>query len=360
MAPIRILVDSFADAGLPNAQMGNAREIITRLDPDLFHVSLFALGEPDSRIAARRNTRLIKLPDRRQTPRILSEFLFGSHALLFYIKSSPASRWYLSLRKKWRDRRVAIGTVESQCDFHHLPDVSQEAVDLWTQTVLRCDRLYSNCEFVRRSLEHEYGAPSEIIPTGADTRFFTPRHDRPGNPRLRVLFAGSLCRRKHPEVLLSAAARFPQVDFRIVGEGPLHGELRTRIGQERLGNVTLAGCLGPEQLREEYRQADIFFFPSTFEGSPKVIVEAAACGLPVIVRDSYSPDTVIHGVSGFHSASNEEMFSFLKLLLENPVLRRQFGEAGRKHSVQFDWDQIANQWATTFAALAQPQLRSAS
>lgn len=244
--------------------------------------------------------------------------------------------------------------------FHHLPDVSQEAVDLWTQTVLRCDRLYSNCEFVRRSLEHEYGAPSEIIPTGADTRFFTPRHDRPGNPRLRVLFAGSLCRRKHPEVLLSAAARFPQVDFRIVGEGPLHGELRTRIGQERLGNVTLAGCLGPEQLREEYRQADIFFFPSTFEGSPKVIVEAAACGLPVIVRDSYSPDTVIHGVSGFHSASNEEMFSFLKLLLENPVLRRQFGEAGRKHSVQFDWDQIANQWATTFAALAQPQLRSAS
>lgn len=83
MEPIRILVDSFADAGLPNAQMGNAREIIRRLDPDIFHVSTFVLGKPDARMAARNNTRLIQLPRRRQTVRILSEFLLGAHQLLF-------------------------------------------------------------------------------------------------------------------------------------------------------------------------------------------------------------------------------------------------------------------------------------
>ena len=83
MRPIRILVDSFADEGLLNAQMGNAREIICRLDPDIFHVSTFVLGKPDPRIATRKNTRLIQLPQRRQTVTILSEFLLGGHELLF-------------------------------------------------------------------------------------------------------------------------------------------------------------------------------------------------------------------------------------------------------------------------------------
>src|SRR5438270_1540819 len=100
-SPIRILVDSFADAGLPNAQMGNAREIVSRLDPERFHVSMFVVGEPDSRIAERRNTHLIRLPERRQTIRILREFLWGAHQILFYMKASPASHWYLSLHKKW-------------------------------------------------------------------------------------------------------------------------------------------------------------------------------------------------------------------------------------------------------------------
>jgi len=44
MEPIRVLVDSFADAGLPNAQMGNAREIICRLDPNVFHVTTFVVA----------------------------------------------------------------------------------------------------------------------------------------------------------------------------------------------------------------------------------------------------------------------------------------------------------------------------
>src|SRR5712692_5802451 len=113
----RILVDSFADAGLPNAQMGNAREIVCRLDPNRFHVTMFSLAEPDTFIARRRNTRLIQLPQRRQTVRILSEFLLGAHEILFYMKSSPASRVYSNLRRKWRDRRATIGTIESQSDL---------------------------------------------------------------------------------------------------------------------------------------------------------------------------------------------------------------------------------------------------
>lgn len=352
MRPIRILVDSFADEGLLNAQMGNAREIIRRLDPDIFHVSTFVVGKPDPHIGGRKNTRLIQLPQRRQTVRILSEFLFGAHHLLFYMKPSPSSRWYLGLRKKWRDRRIAIGTVESQCNLDELADLAPEARRLWEQTVLRCDHLYSNSVYVQRSLQKEYGIHSEIIPTGADTQFYTPDWERPRNPRPTVLFVGSLRSRKHPELMLVAAARFPQADFRIVGEGPMRPELEAQMARQGLRNVTLPGAMGAEKLREEYRQAHVFFFPSTFEGSPKVIVEAAACGLPVICRDSYSVETVLHGVTGYQANSEDQLYSFLHVLLENPSLRIEMGHAGRRHSRKFDWGLITEQWASTFLELA--------
>lgn len=361
MKPIRILVDSFADAGLPNAQMGNAREIVSRLDPRDFHVTMFSLGEPDPRIRARENTRLIQLPQRKQTVTILSEFLWGSHQLLFYLKSSPASRWYLRLRRKWRDRRPTIGTVESQSNLKQESSVSPSAIRLWEETVLRCDHLFSNSASVCHSLQREYGLASEIIPTGVNTRYFTPDWHRPRNPRVTVLFVGSLRRFKQPDFVLSAAARFPQADFRIAGSGPLEPELAARIARENLCNASLLGMLNQERLRDEYRAADIFLFPSTWEGSPKVILEAAACGLPVVVRNDYAPETVRHRVTGYAAASNNEILSSLDMLISNADLRTRLGRAARGHAEKYDWDLITAQWAQRFAELAlEPQLRRVS
>lgn len=361
MTPIRILVDSFADVGLPNAQMGNAREIVSRLDAHRFHVSMFSLAEPDPRIARRRNTRLIQLPQRRQTVRILSEFLLGRHEIVFYMKASPASRVYSNLRRKWRDRRATIGTIESQSDMRNEPTVTQESIRLWEQTVLRCDYLFSNSGSVQGSLEREHGLSSEIIPTGVDTRFFTPDWERPRNWRARVLFVGALRPFKQPQFLLTAAARFPDADFRIAGQGLLAAELTERIAREGLRNVALLGPLGGESLREEYQKADVFLFPSTWEGSPKVILEAAACGLPVIVRNNYSPETVVHDVTGFQAGSDEELFASLDLLLTNPELRKKLGHCGRLHSQRYDWDLIADRWEETFERVAgRQELRKAS
>ena len=365
MTPIRVLVDSFADAGLPNAQMGNAREIVCRLDPRRFHVSMFSLAEPDPRIARRRNTRLIQLPGRRQTLRILSEFVLGTHEVLFYMKASPASRMYTQLRRKWRDRRVTIGTVESQSDLTNEPTITRENIRLWEQTVLRCDYLFSNSRSVQSSLERERGLRSEIIPTGVDTRFFVPDWERPANQRTRVLFVGSLRPFKQPQFLLRAASHFPDADFRIAGDGLLAGEITERIVGEGLTNVAMLGALDAEKLRNEYQRADIFLFPSAWEGSPKVILEAAACGLPVLVRNSYSPETVVHDRTGFQAGSDEELLSFLNLVLTNRELRLQMGRAGRSHSQRYDWDVIAQQWEEAFERVfargtAKPELRIAS
>ncbi len=351
MIPVRILVDSLADQGLTNAQMTNAREIIRRLDPDRFHVSVFCGGRPDRAVEQRPNTRFVRLPQRRRTVRIFREFVLGRHEILFYVKSSPASRFYMGLRRRWQDSRITIGTVESQSDVKNEPTIAAEAVDLWERTVLRCDYLFSNAGSVKRSLQREYNLPSEIVPTGVDTSFFTPAWDRAANHRPRVLFVGSLRPFKQPQLLLQAAARFSEADFVLVGEGLMADELKTRIERERLGNVRLAGLLAAEELKQQYQQADIFLFPSSWEGSPKVLLEAAACGLPVIARNNYQPETVLDGESGYLVGSDVELFGRLGELLGSPELRRSFGQAGRKHSQKFDWDPIVRRWEEVFLDL---------
>ena len=351
MNPIRILVDSLADENLTNAQMTNAREIIRRLDPVRFHVSIFYVNRPDPMIKIRPNTRLIRLPKHGQTVRIFQEFVLGHHQILFYMKAAPASKFYMKLRRKWNDNRITIGTVESQSDVRNEPTISPAGISLWENTVLRCEFLFSNSQAVSRSLEREYGLPSEIVATGVDTKFFTAAWDRPPNTRPRVLFAGSLRPFKQPHLLLEAAVRFPEADYVIAGDGIMAQELRTIAQQRKLANVVFSGPLTASALRREYQQADIFLFPSKWEGSPKVILEAAACGLPVIARKDYCPETAIDGETGYLVGSNEEIYERLRGLLLNPELRRKLGRAGRLLSETFDWDLITKRWEAIFQRL---------
>jgi len=348
--PIRVLVETLADEDLTNAQMVNARDIIRRLDRDRFHVTAFMFGKPDPRISQRPNTQLIQLPKRRQTARILAEFLFGSHDILFYVKASPASKWYMKLRSKKKNKRVTVGTIESQCNWRTESSISPENVVLIENTVLRCDHLFSNSASVKSSLHTEYGLQSEVVPTGVDTEFFSPDPNKAENVRPRVIFVGSLRPFKGPQTVFDAAERFPHLDFVLVGDGASAADLRERA--KRLANVQMRGAISREEVRAEYRRSDICLFPSRWEGSPKVIMEAASCGLPVIARQDYRPETVIHEETGYLTKNEDELFARVAALAAETSVRRKMGLAGRSHMKRFDWNLIARQWEDIFLQVA--------
>jgi len=114
----------------------------------------------------------------------------------------------------------------------------------------------------------------------------------------------------------------------------------------------MRGTLGRAAIREEYRNADIFLFPSRWEGSPRVLLEAAASGLPVVARKDYEPESVIDGRTGFLVADADEMMTRLAQLIADPDLCRAFGRAARSHVARFSWDVITQQWEATFVRLA--------
>jgi glycosyltransferase involved in cell wall biosynthesis len=349
-APLRILVDSLADKGLTNAQMINAREIVSRLNPERFVVTMFVHKDPAPEIIQRPNTRLIQLPDRLQTLPVLGQFLWGGHDLVFYLKISPAGFWFVKLRSLFRTRGVVAATIESQTNWKD-ETVNPKIKRSFEQSVLRADYLLSNSDFVKRSLELNYGLPSEVVPTGVDTNFFTPDCERSPNSRPRVLFVGALRSFKGPQVVFDAAQHFPQADFVIAGDGVMAEQLRERA--KTIPNLTMPGHLGRIEIRDEYRRADIFLFPSEWEGSPRVLMEAAATGLPVIARKDYEPESVIDGQTGFLVSSEHEIMARLADLMTNADLRKRFGCAGRQHMARFSWDAIVPMWESVFIRIMQ-------
>ena len=128
--------------------------------------------------------------------------------------------------------------------------------------------------------------PSEV---DCDT-FSPPSEDAP--PRQNLLFVGNVCRNKGVDVLLEAMAAlapaWPNLHLELVGmvlfrETDWLREAIAAAGVE--ARVTVAGRVARETLLPRYRSASLFVFPSRFEGSPRGVREALACGCPVIASD---------------------------------------------------------------------------
>jgi glycosyltransferase involved in cell wall biosynthesis len=99
------------------------------------------------------------------------------------------------------------------------------------------------------------------------------------------------------------------------------------------------------------RRAHLFISPSWAEGAPKVLQEAAACGLPAIAFGFYEPPSVVHGETGLVVWSDDELFAAVDRLQGNVALARQMGEQAARLAVQWDWRSVAPLWEAAIADL---------
>ncbi len=168
---------------------------------------------------------------------------------------------------------------------------------------------------------------------------------RDGDAELRLLAVGRLVEKKGLDDALEALAvlarRGVRYQFRIVGEGPLRGELESltrRLGLN--GQVEFAGALPREEVFREMAVCDAFFLPSRQaasgdrEGTPTVLIEAGALGIPcVATRHAGTPEVVLDGVTGLLAAERDAagLAAHLERLARDPTLRASLGEAARRH-----------------------------
>ena len=172
-----------------------------------------------------------------------------------------------------------------------------------------------------------------------------------------VLTVARMYPRKRLEDLVRAAtalrSRIPDVQVRIVGEGPESVRLR-RLAQD-LGladTVTFLGEIPRQALAVEYVGADCFCLPTVQEGFGIVFTEAMAAGLPIVAcRAAAVPEVVEDGRTGLlvRPRSPEELAMAMEKVLTSVALRRELGDNGRRRVEALDLPRVAAQLVEALA-----------
>jgi glycosyltransferase involved in cell wall biosynthesis len=202
----------------------------------------------------------------------------------------------------------------------------------------------------RDSLVGKLGVPKSrvtVVPNGIDLKYIAGvKAERVEN---KILYAGRLLPHKNLDVLIKSMPRvleeFPNASLSIVGEGPAKKELTELASQLGLtGKVEFPGEVRYEEVIRHMKSASLFVLPSTREGFGISLVEAMACGTPVIgVRaEGSGVAEVINGENGILCELHEIEAKILEVL-ENDSLRRRLIRRGYRFAKEMDWDRRAEE-----------------
>ena len=199
-----------------------------------------------------------------------------------------------------------------------------------------------------RSLLMRYGIrkPIAVISNGVDT--FRFQKNMAVRSRFRreygftetdrvILSVGLYFERKGILDFVELAQRMPEYQFIWFGYTPdiqIPGKVRKAV-RTRLPNLTFAGYVTPEQLREAYSGSDLFFFPSYEETEGIVVLEALSCEIPVLLRDIPVYQDWLKNRKDVYKGSRQEEFErLIGQILEGEL--PDLTVSGRQRAVERD------------------------
>jgi len=204
--------------------------------------------------------------------------------------------------------------------------------------------------------------PIDVIPDGVDWQKFQEKVGGAHTNRevVKILTVGRIVLRKGFQDLLESLPLLKEGAHRdfhlqIVGEGPIRPQLeRLAKKKDMEDKVEFVGAVNYERLRELYQEADVFVLPSLAEGMPCTILEAMACGLPVIATNVQGNEELIQdGVNGFLVRPSEprELGQALIKMVNDADRARRMGEQARIMSKRYDWKGIAASYLAAYEKL---------
>ena len=192
-----------------------------------------------------------------------------------------------------------------------------------------------------------FDADWEIIPNGVDTKFFQPSTSRSNGRSPRLLFLGRLDPRNGLETVLDAMPavleRHPDATLTVAGDGPLR-PIYERLARPVADRVRFIGRVNGNR-PDVYGAADLYLCPTTKASFGITLLEAMACGTPLVVSDITGFRELIDG--GAEAAlvpkNDAKAWAAATLdLLEDPARRRAMSAAGLAKAQQYAWPRVAD------------------
>jgi glycosyltransferase involved in cell wall biosynthesis len=222
----------------------------------------------------------------------------------------------------YRGSRAATGVVAAMLTTHRF-------LGTWSQLI---DYYLVPTQFGRRKFIAGGLPPDKLL---VKPNFVYPDPGAGNCYRPYALFVGRLSREKGLRTLLSAWARLrSSVPLHIIGDGPLRAEHEEYVRQHGLSNVCFRGALKWDQAMAAMKEARCLFFPSEcYEGLPMTVIEAFACGTPVIAsRMGAMKELVSDGRTGlqFTPCDAEELARKAEWAWTHPMQMAEMGEQARR------------------------------
>ena len=220
--------------------------------------------------------------------------------------------------------------------------------------------LITVCEDLRQKLIGLGEEPSRIVSlrNGVDLKRFSPGDRAAARQRLglsgfTLLSVGSLIPRKGHELIIEALAELPDASLMIAGSGPLRAELE-RVAREKgvTARVRFLGEIAHDDLTDAYRAADMLVLASSREGWANVLLEAMACGTPVVATNVNGTPEVIQD-SALGQLVEERSAPALAQAITALRLRTPDRNAVRTYAEQFSWEATARANKALFLAAAR-------
>jgi len=228
------------------------------------------------------------------------------------------------------------------------------------------DHVLTDSHCSRRDIVERLGVPAEritVVYPGVEQERFGPAStstDEGETSRPYVLCVAGADPTKNVETLVEAFARLPQQlrdahDLVLVGDFRRRIDLRERIGQAGIEKQTVfTGVVGDDRLVRLYQRATLFVFPSLYEGFGLPVLEAMACGCPVISSNASSLPEVAGDAAVLVDPSDREgLARQMELVLTDAALRRSLRERGLERAAQFSWDRTARETVAVYRRVVQ-------
>lgn len=257
-----------------------------------------------------------------------------------------------------------------QSDFHHPFDRGFDVLAM--RALKRADHLIAISQYTKKTLVEALSIPQDrisVVLYGVDHGTFRPveisdefrrKYGLPRDNQYIVYVGAESPRKNLPRLVRAYAevkARRPAVKLIKVGTPTYMAQfqqLKALIGELGLEDDVIFINHPPEQdLVTFYNLADVFAFPTLYEGFGMPPLEALACGAPVVTSNATSiPEVVGDAAIQVDPHSVEELAAAIERVLDSPSLRAELSRKGRARAATFDWSRTANQTLAIYRRLA--------
>ncbi|MDZ7730947.1 MAG: glycosyltransferase family 1 protein [Natrialbaceae archaeon] len=243
----------------------------------------------------------------------------------------------------------------------------------WTSTKMRiyrravlsrgakmADRIVTVSEFSKNEIHSLLKIPKskiDIVYNGIDPYFLS---NEPGVefdlPNNYILFVGAQNPRKNVKGVIESYLRVKNQtnsDLKLVMIGPNNKSIFKTLNVEETNNIIIPGFISKEELKYAYKNAELFLYPSFYEGFGLPPLEAMACGTPVVASNTSSLPEVLGNAAVFTDPTSiDDIVHEMISLLNNSSKRNKMVARGITHSQKFTWENSLEDLMRVFRSIS--------